>query len=198
MGNILIGLAPFVKEWEKRPNIIIGDDSATSGSDGSMTDSSLKIVSGKNGQINIDGTAASPSMTLPRSHPSFISSLETGVKDLVVLLNDTFDCITYSSCEGHGDGDILLRGRNVDILPRDREEMGYLSSALGDIIEGARLPNESVDLVLRREILTSEIGDHDALDLNFLPLTRSAKAYFDAVGPIYDRLLSAIRSDGRR
>src|SRR5947209_2827021 len=57
-------------------------------------------------------------------HPQFSASLETGIRDLALVLIQRFDWITYSSCEGHYYDDlaILPVQRQVGLLPRSKEE----------------------------------------------------------------------------
>lgn len=179
MANMISGIAKFLELWESDP-----DDQGF-----------LPLRRGGQGHRNLTGTASSPAITFTKGHPQFVESLEDGVKDLVLLLIECFDCVTYSSCEGHAnpDGQTLLRGRNVDILARNASEHQHLRNHLQVCTDYARLvPSDFVDLQLLEVELETEVGPILTLDLNFIPMTDVPDEYFYAVAPVYERLLGAI------
>jgi uncharacterized protein len=89
----------------------------------------LEIVEGPAGNISETGDIDKPtSVTLTPSHPFFFDCVEKGVLELVRVLVEDINCITYSSCQGHKvPGQDLILPRNVGILCRDETEQCFLS-----------------------------------------------------------------------
>ena len=69
---------------------------------------------------NFDGTIFS------KNHPLFLESIEIWVRDLVVILIQKFNCITYNSCQWHKNSP----KRRVGILPRDQQEYAHIYEQL--------------------------------------------------------------------
>lgn len=94
----------------------------------------VHLVSGPEGNISEGGDLENPSATILSSgHPQFNEAVEIGVRDLVSTLVERFNCITYSSCQGHRlPGVHCLRPRNVGILCRDQFEQQLIHNFLRD------------------------------------------------------------------
>lgn len=156
----------------------------------------LPLREGVAGQRNLSGGATDAAVVFPRGHPQFIASLEDGVRDLVVLLVDGLNCITFSSCEGHAavDGHTLLRCRSVDILPRDAEEAARLCRVLQGCIDAVPQAQEApAGLRLVEGEVETELGPMLALTLDFTPATSDADTYFAGVTELYEALLAEVK-----
>lgn len=72
---------------------------------------------------------------LSRWHPQFASSVEAGVRTLVLLLVEQCGYITYTSCEGHiyPGCDIPPVERHVGLLPRDKAEQRAMIAKLQSV-----------------------------------------------------------------
>jgi hypothetical protein len=177
MGNVMSGAGAFVRAWDAAP----------------ARPREMPLHHGAGGHRNLSGSPTAPAVIFPRRHPQFEDSLEPGVRELVLALIKRFDCVTYSSCEGHPalDGTVA-RERAVDILPRDDGEHRRLRAGLRSCVRYARRPEDGVDLRLTGEQLDTEEGPMSALGLAFVARERSYAAYRAAVEPVYARLLTAI------
>lgn len=69
------------------------------------------------------------------SDPSFCDAVEAGVRPVVVLLCDRLGCVTYSSCEGHLDGDDITPA-HVGIVAADDKRRAALLARLQPLIAG--------------------------------------------------------------
>jgi uncharacterized protein len=69
---------------------------------------------------------------LSRWHPQFASSVEEGIRPLVLLLVERCGYITYTSCEGHSypGRDVPPVERHVGLLPRDEAERQVMVATL--------------------------------------------------------------------
>jgi uncharacterized protein len=156
----------------------------------------LPLREGAAGQRNLSGGARDAAVVFPRGHPQFVDALEDGVRALVVLLIDELDCVTFSSCEGHAaeDGQTLLWGRSVDILPRDAAEGARLRAALRGCIDAVPQVLEApVRLQLVENEVETELGTLPAMTLDFTPETTDAATYFAGVAPLYAALLAEVK-----
>lgn len=88
----------------------------------------LKIVEGPEGNISETGDVENPtSVILTPSHPHFYDCVEKGVTELVRILVEDINCITYSSCQGHKiAGQDIILPRSVGVLCRDEIEQLFL------------------------------------------------------------------------
>jgi uncharacterized protein len=112
-------------------------------------DKHVQIGKGIQGNISESGELDEPSaFSLTPSHPQFLECIEEGVRDLVMVLIENLNCVTYSSCQGHklpdGGG---VRPRNVGVLCRDQAEQVFLHEFLERIvtISGLTQPKISID-----------------------------------------------------
>jgi hypothetical protein len=178
--NTIVGVGSFLDAWDQileRPP-------------------RLPVKQGMQGHRNLLGINRAPAVAFPRWHPQFKESLEGGVADLVLLLVERLECVTFSSCEGHAsdDGARLLSGRNVDILPRNAKEHSRLRNELGSRIGRVWRPSNAVNLQLAEEWLETDLGPMPCLDLRFVPTTRIPSAYFAAMEEVYEDLLADLAS----
>ena len=157
------------------------------------------------GNINIAGTAAngSPSHTLTRNDPRFYSFIEPGIRGLVQALIEKFDCITYSSCEGHPSipGKTVFEPRHVGMIPRDYEEYLVLHKSLiyltACVNERMCAPgsDHGVYIVTRIEPVESDDGDPlYGLDLYFYKLEDDEGKYFSEVNTATSMLTELVQA----
>ena len=151
------------------------------------------------GNINTDGTSACcDSPALSKYHRYFKKSIELGVRDLTVALILKFNCITYSSCQGHfSTPDAAMRPRYVAILPRDDNDDRRLLQIFQDLADltYSQLPANPVKVVLGSDILESETCTMPGITLFFvsnsvLPET----TYFNELEKVYTHLLQIIQN----
>ncbi|MGO9372534.1 MAG: radical SAM protein [Syntrophobacteraceae bacterium] len=109
-------------------------------------DKNLQIVKGPNGNISESGKVDEPiAASLTPAHPMFFDCIEKDIRDLVTILIEDMDCITYSSCQGHQrlDGS-LIRPRNVGILCRDETEQLSLTDFLKSVVTSSEADQPSI------------------------------------------------------
>ena len=71
------------------------------------------------------------SVIYARSDPRFLTAIESGIRPLVLAVIEQFDCITYSSCEGHRTADGYVQvGQHVDIFAPDLKTQENLALRL--------------------------------------------------------------------
>ncbi|MET7424295.1 hypothetical protein [Dactylosporangium sp. NPDC005555] len=105
---------------------------------------------------------------VPPGAPGFAACLEPGVRDLVLAVLDAWDCLTYSSCEGHpGGGGRSPAPCEIGILPRDDEERHSIERRARRL--AASFASASVELLYETTPLTSPVGSHPAVQLVFWP-----------------------------
>lgn len=154
------------------------------------------------GNINIEGSVAngSPSHTLTRNDPRFYEFIEAGVRELVKALITKFNCITYSSCEGHPSvpGISAFEPRHVGIIPRDYDEYLVLHKSLiyltARVNEYMCAPGSEygVHIVTRIEPIESDDGGPVyGLDIYFYKLEDDEGKYFSEVN-IATRMLTKL------
>jgi hypothetical protein len=182
--NYVQGLVEFLVRWDRH------DES-------SRTDPLDFAVSG-NGNINLSGTSeCCASYLLTRWHPSFESSIEPGVRALVLALVDAWDCVTYSSCEGHpADGSSPPRLRHVRLIARSSEEHQRLWHRLEQLAAATNdsLPVSPVRLGVAPSIVTTEDGlQAPGLDLVFEPHGCDQAEYAEALPPFYEEGLRHVK-----
>ncbi len=159
--NFVPRLYAFVRRWDKRRE---------------RHSAPISLPCSSAGNINFFGTSdlwIAPVVT--RWHPSFADCLENNVKDLVFLLVERLDCITYSSCQGHPRFDTSDDPplRYVSILPRHEDEYESLMHSLGEVAHytNTRLPlGLCVAVEIRkRRVLTSDGPAVEGIDFVFAP-----------------------------
>ena len=72
-------------------------------------------------------------------HPLWSRAVEPGVRPLVTVVTQQWNCVTYDSCEGHTfeADDPETRTRRVGLLPRDRTEYAAFAAALCRAVHAA-------------------------------------------------------------
>lgn len=109
-------------------------------------DKNLQIVKGPDGNISESGKVDEPiAASLTPAHPMFFDCIEKDIRELVTILIEDMDCITYSSCQGHQrlDGS-LIRPRNVGILCRDETEQLFLTDFLKSVVASSEADQPSI------------------------------------------------------
>lgn len=120
--------------------------------------------------INIEGTSSCfESFVFTKKHPSFTKAIEAKIRPLVILLVRSYNCITYSSCQGHFStlDNVDLREMHVGILPRSKAEYEYL---LDFLIIKANIVNSQVQsshviINIKQSVLTSEENETDLVSM---------------------------------
>ncbi|HIK13385.1 MAG TPA: hypothetical protein IGS52_24520 [Oscillatoriaceae cyanobacterium M33_DOE_052] len=151
------------------------------------------------GNINTDGTSACcDSPALSKYHRYFKKSIEPGVRDLTVALILKFNCITYSSCQGHlSTPDAAMRPRYVAMLPRDDNDYRRLFQILQDLADltNSQLPENPVKVVLGSDILESETCTMPGITLFFVAADEiSETTYFMELDKVYAHLCQIIQN----
>ncbi len=130
-----------------------------------------------------------------RLDPAFYSSLEPGVRDLVLALIKALDCVTYSSCEGHwATSRAPTRLFHVGILVRTPAEHIKFSKELRRLAHhvnrksGPHAPYLHID----ETHLDSESGRWPCFDLFFVLNGLSEDAYFTELPGANRALLNLI------
>ena len=177
----LSGIQEFIASW---------DDRFVEASDRDIVRESPQ------GNINTEGTSACcDSPTFTKYHRKFKKSLEPGVRDLAIALILKFDCITYSSCQGHPSTvDADFRQRYVAILPRNETEYRRLYSIFDSMakLTNSLLPDNPVRVVLGEDRLESEVLAMPGLTLFFVAATADEELYFREIEVVYNKVLELI------
>lgn len=138
----------------------------------------------ESGHINIAGTSACAlAKAYTRWDAEFAEVIEPGVRQLVFRLIHTYDCITYSSCEGHNSAPRAcepLSIRHVGIVPRDEAERRSLTKALEKAANAANRAagSESVSIEVIQETLDSEGTAWPCIEIQFKLLAGGCQEYF--------------------
>ena len=147
------------------------------------------------GNINKTGIPGNyRSHVLSRWHPKFATSLEPGIRELVLLLTEKFKWITYSSCEGHQYADMPVSPveRRVRILPRSRTEADSINAILKSVAAevNAESRSSAVCASVLSDTVDSELGTLPAIVLCFKRSPSEAwQAYFDLLDSQYSQFL---------
>jgi hypothetical protein len=148
------------------------------------------------GNINSDGTATccdSPIFT--KYHRYFKRSIEEGIRDLTIALILKFNCITYSSCQGHfSTEDVGMRQRYVAVMPRDEEEYQHLFNSFNQIAEltNKRFSDHPVKVFVGNDNLKSEGKVTKCLTLFFVSNNADEAEYFRGIKPVYNYVLQQV------
>jgi len=169
--NRMSRIRDFINEW----------DAATL----SVEDMSMKTSISDN--INIEGTSSCfESFVFTKDHPNFTQAIESKIRPLVILLVRSYNCITYSSCQGHFStlDNADLREMHVGILPRSKAEYENLLDFLvikADVVN-SQIQSSHVIINIKRSILTSEEDEEDLISMPcidiFFSCTSSEDRYF--------------------
>ena len=150
------------------------------------------------GNINSDGTSAcynSPAFT--KYHRYFKKSLEPGIQELAIALILKFNCITYSSCQGHySTADAAWRPRYVAIIPRNPQEYEQffnLFHRLANLIN-QQIPHNSVQVAIGDDTLESENCLMPGITLFFVSDQSDESLYFQNVEIAYQKALEVVQN----
>jgi hypothetical protein len=182
MRNNFRGLKDFIRRWDQ------ADTSASS--------PELKNRNGPEGQINLEGLAICSKARIYTPHENnFFGAIEPGVRQLLLEFIRIFNCITYSSCEGHLLSDTSFTIRHLGILPRSPQEYTHfvkqfrlLTSKLSHEVN---TPN--VELKVEELILESDDCSKPCLEIVFANLANDPKLYFPELEQIYIRFLETLK-----
>jgi hypothetical protein len=186
--NRVDGLINFLHRWEHREELRYKE---------------LRFAVADGGNINQEGTSeCSESSLLTRWHPSFAASLEAGVRGLVMRLVTQWDCVTYSSCEGHRSiAQVPARVRHVRMVSRSRAEHLRLGSSLSRLVDAtnADLGDPGVRLVWKPSVILAEEGlEAPGLDLIFEPQSGDERLYWRFLDASYQRCLLQLRKESSK
>jgi len=176
--NSISQLDVFLRNWRKMPE----------------EHELLPVRRGPRGHVNLTGAPEAPSITFTKDHVQFVDSLEEGVRDLVLCIIRTLNCVTYSSCEGHltEDGTGIFCGRHVAIICNDPEERFVLRQRLENAIARVQHPRNTMLLTVLEEDLDTETSSLQALNLIFLPTTKKPEEYFGELKAVYDEFVRRV------
>ena len=173
--NRVSNLQEFVKSWD----------------DGGVSSKNAKVVRGPSGNINLTGKPNDVSWNIVKNDKRFESFIEPGVRDLVLVIVNHLELVTYTSCEGHAYTDDLHKPdrRHVGIAPRNLIEAGQIWKLVEPLC--AQL-SEEVAVRLEVTTLDDKFNCYLAFQLSFEPLL-TWEQYFDVLDNQYkkfvDRLL---------
>jgi hypothetical protein len=160
---------------------------------------SLNNAQSAGGHVNRDGSAACfSSLIFTPADPEFVDAIEGGARDLVLLLIEGLNCITYSSCEGHAPaGQNPMRQRHVGVLPRTAEEDVHLVRLFRNAAEATHRNRgrETVHIHIKETILTTDGPDVPCIDIVFAAVTPDWVAYSQALDPVYREFLTHLKHD---
>jgi hypothetical protein len=180
--NRIGDLMGFLRRWEDRDE---------------LNRALVPLAIADEGNINLHGTSEfSESLLLTRWHPSFESCVEAGVRELVMQLVTDWDCVTYSSCEGHRSSPVVpARVRHVRLLPRSRAEHEQLARMLTQLValsnDGAA--DADVGVTWKESVVRSGRSlEAPGFDLVFEPRTTDERTYWQALELPYRRCLAHV------
>jgi hypothetical protein len=151
------------------------------------------------GNVNTTGVAGDYKTYLFSRHQlQFRDSLETGVKELVLLLVEDFEWITYTSCEGHhyGYSSIDPVERRVGIIPRSSEEADNIRSVLDNAANKVNpvFVSRGVEVAINSGMVASESEGYPVIKLYFHALKGTSwQSYFEQLEPLYRAFIIALR-----
>jgi hypothetical protein len=150
------------------------------------------------GNINSEGTSACyNSAIFPKYHRYFKKSLEAGIRELAIALIRKYNCITYSSCQGHAaTNDAVMRPRYAAILPRTPQEYERFFNLFHHL---ARLTNQqiadnSVKVAIGNDPVESEEVVMPGITLFFVADHTDEALYFHDVEIAYQKVLEILLS----
>jgi len=162
-----------------------------------VTESDVFATSAQ-GNINSDGTSACyNSPVFPKYHRYFKKSLELGIRELAIALILKFNCITYSSCQGHhSTPDAVMRPRYVAILPRNPEEYQRFFNLFHHLanLTNQQIPGNSVRVAIGDDTLESEDGAMPGITIFFVSDISDEEVYFQDVEIAYQKLLQVVHN----
>jgi hypothetical protein len=186
--NYFAGLPQFLRRWDKK----ILDPS---------TESARNRIS-NSGRINLEGSdGCSTARIYTRWDPEFLASLEPGVRQLTLLLIEKFNCITYSSCEGHPTSlSNKPSVRHVGVLPRDKAEFHYLVDRFSSYATLCNQEQDSpIEIVVKEEVLGTGDMNIPCIELVFAQRASEWERYFEMLDEAYELLvreLAKVEAEG--
>lgn len=186
--NRVDGLINFLYRWDHKEE---------------LTYKELRFAVAAGGNINLQVTSeCNESFLLTRWHPSFAASLEAGVRELVMRLVTEWDCVTYSSCEGHRSiAQVPARVRHVRMVSRSRAEHLRLRSSLSRLVDStnADLGNPCVRLTLKPSVILAEEGlEAPGLDLIFEPQSGDERLYWRFLDASYQKCILQLSKESSK
>jgi hypothetical protein len=150
------------------------------------------------GNINSAGTSACyNSPVFPKYHRYFKKSLELGIRELAIALILKFNCITYSSCQGHcATTDAAMRPRYVAILPRNPQEYERFFNLFHHLakLTNQEIPDLSVQVAIGGDTLESENCVMPGITLFFVSNQSDEAVYFQDVEIAYQKILEILQN----
>lgn len=180
--NRVDGLVEFLRRWERRDE---------------LNCKKLEFAVANGGNINLQATSeSSESLLFTRWHPSFAASVEAGVRELVIRLVTDWDCVTYSSCEGHRSTvSVPARVRHVRMIPRSRAEHLRLTTMLNRLVAmtNADIDDPAVLLTWKHATVLADDGlEAPGFDLIFEPQSDDEQLYWKFLDTTYQKCLLCI------
>ncbi|KOR34403.1 MULTISPECIES: hypothetical protein [Planktothricoides] len=150
------------------------------------------------GNINSEGTSACyNSAIFPKYHRYFKKSLEAGIRELAIALIRKYNCITYSSCQGHATtNDAVMRQRYVAILPRTPQEYERFFNLFHHLakLTNQQIADNSVKVAIGDDPVESEDGVMPGITLFFVADHKDETLYFHDVEIAYQKVLEIVLS----
>lgn len=151
------------------------------------------------GNINDRGKAGcydAPDLT--PHHPQFHDAIEPGVRDLVLLLVESYRWVTYSSCQGHQYPGLPLPSveRHVGILPRDESERARILNILAAAVSGltpAYDQQNDVRFVISLDQLEDEHGTRRHTVELWFAIAGGWSEYFTTIDQVYGYVVTGLR-----
>ena len=151
----------------------------------------------RGGRINLEGSeTCSAARTYTRWDTEFVEVIEPGVRRLVLTLVEKFDCITYSSCEGHPEppngGTVTVR--HVGILPRDSGEYEDLIQTVRGVAAecNRQIPGRGARVSVVERTLSSEDIEAPCFEILFEREGSGWPAYFNHLEEVYGLFLDQL------
>jgi hypothetical protein len=158
-----------------------------------------RFKTGSMGNINMSGEPRDIcGPIVSKWQPNFIATIEPGVRELVSILINEFDLVTYSSCEGHNYPLSSLAQptrRRVGILPRTEEEFEEIKVVfdLAAHKTNARMRQHAVIVLAKQRVLTTEADARRCLSIIFdLSQGSNYSQYFLDIDAVYFAFLEEL------
>ena len=157
-----------------------------------------KMTAGELGHVNTEGKPEARAHTFSRYNPLFRQSLEPGIASLVIALINCFDCVTYSSCQGHTDedGKRIADLRHVGIIPRNDQEKRTLTCELTTLltqVHAGWAGKTKLDLVVTQ--IESDSKSFECLDIVFDGNLDDPNAYFSESEALSNKMIAILWPD---
>lgn len=147
---------------------------------------------------NLGKPSCSEAQLFTKNDSCFVDSIEPKVKELVLVIINNLNYITFSSCEGHPeyfdkDEQILVnfRERQVSILPRNENEHQKILKTFNEIVKTTNnmFINDHIYINLTEEILEEITDDYRkewiSISIIFTSKSDDFKKYFGELEKIY-------------